>query len=568
MLKSLYVRDFALIDELSVSFASGLTIITGETGAGKSILMGALNMVLGERASAELVRAGARKAVIEAVFGGEHYEMIGEMIDEEEIERTPELILRRDISATGQSRCFINDTPCTVSLLKRASQQLVDLHGQHDHQLLLHAETHAGMLDGFGLLHTETAQYRTTLDEYRSLRRELQTLNERADALREKRDFIDYQFKELDAAALVEGEMASIDEEINLLENAETLFSLGTELGQNLYESDSSAYTALSSAVHLLEKLAGIDKSFEPWLDELRGATATVEELNRFAGSYAGGIDFNPDRLEELRERQMLLQRLAKKHGKSIDELINLRDSLAEELSLEENLAGELAAIEAEIGKARTALSASASTLSEHRREAAGRLEEEIMQGLSTLGIPHSTFEVRFTREAAPDGDIEIDGTRYRAFDNGCDHIEFMISTNLGESPKPLAKVASGGEISRVMLAMKSALARSAELPILVFDEIDTGISGKVAQSVGFSLKRLSRMHQIMAITHLPQIAAMGDLHLAVQKRIEADRTLTGVAPLTEDEHVREVARLFSGADITETSLQLAEELIETGKTA
>ncbi|RXK89106.1 DNA repair protein RecN [Chlorobaculum sp. 24CR] len=568
MLKSLYVRDFALIDELSVSFAPGLTIITGETGAGKSILMGALNMVLGERASAEMVRAGARKAVIEAVFGSEHYEGIGEMLDEEQIERTPELILRRDISATGQSRCFINDTPCTVSLLKRAGQQLVDLHGQHDHQLLLHAETHAGMLDGFGLLHAETAQYRATLDEYRTLRRELQSLNERANALREKRDFIDYQHRELDAAALVEGEEQSIDEEINLLENAETLFSLGTELGENLYESESSAYTALASAVHLLEKLNAIDKSFTSWLEELRGATATVEELNRHVGRYTGGIEFNSDRLEELRQRQMLLQRLAKKHGKSIEELIALRDRLAEELSLEENLAGELAAIEAEIQKARAALSASANSLSEHRREAAGRLEQEIIAGLSTLGIPHSAFEVHFTREAAPDGDIEIDGTRYKAFDNGCDRVEFMISTNLGESPKPLAKVASGGEISRVMLAMKSALARSAELPILVFDEIDTGISGKVAQSVGFSLKRLSRMHQIMAITHLPQIAAMGDLHLAVVKRIEADRTLTGVAPLSEDARTREVARLFSGADITETSIQLAEELIEAGRSA
>ncbi|AAM72843.1 MAG TPA: DNA repair protein RecN [Chlorobaculum sp.] len=568
MLKSLYVRDFALIDELSVSFAPGLTIITGETGAGKSILMGALNMVLGERASAEVVRAGARKAVIEAVFGGEHYENIGEMLDEEQIERTPELILRRDISATGQSRCFINDTPCTVSLLKRAGKQLVDLHGQHDHQLLLHTETHAGMLDGFGLLHAETAQYRNTLEEYRKLRHELQSLNERADMLRKKRDFIDYQYRELDAAALVEGEERSIDEEINLLENAETLFNLGTALGEHLYASESSAYTTLSSAVHLLEKLSAIDKSFEPWLEELRGATATVEELNRFVGSYIDGIDFNGDRLEALRERQILLQRLAKKHGKSIDELIALRDRLAEELSLEENLAGELTTIEAEIQKARKALSASAETLSAHRREAAERLEQEIMTGLATLGIPHSTFEVRFTREALPDGDIEIDGTRYRAFDNGCDRIEFMISTNLGESPKPLAKVASGGEISRVMLAMKSALARSAELPILVFDEIDTGISGKVAQSVGFSLKRLSRMHQIIAITHLPQIAAMSDLHLAVVKRIQADRTLTGVTPLDKDEHVREVARLFSGTEITETSLQLAEELIEAGRSA
>lgn len=568
MLRSLYVRDFALIDELSVNFEPGLTIITGETGAGKSILMGALNMVLGERASSEMVRGGATKAIIEAVFSEEHYESIGAMLDEESIERTPEIILRRDISATGQSRCFINDTPCTVALLKRAGQQLVDLHGQHDHQLLLHAETHAGLLDGFGLLHAETAQYRNTLEEYRKLRRELLSLTERAESLREKRDFIDYQYQELEAAALLEGEEDSIDAEINLLENAETLYSLGTELGQNLYESESSAYTALSSAVHLLEKLTAIDQRFAPYLEELRGATATVDELNRFVGRYTDGIDFNRDRLEELRERQLLLQRLAKKHGKSINELISLRDRLSEELSLEENLTGELAAIENEIRKARTALSASAGTLSEHRREAAARLEKEIIAGLSTLGIPHSTFVVRFTRETSPDGDIEIDGTRFKAFDNGCDRIEFMISTNLGESPKPLAKVASGGEISRVMLAMKSALARSAELPILVFDEIDTGISGKVAQSVGFSLKRLSRMHQIMAITHLPQIAAMGDLHLAVMKRIEGERTLTGVTRLNEEEHIREVARLFSGTTISDTSLQLAQELIETGKSA
>ncbi|NTU54487.1 MAG: DNA repair protein RecN, partial [Chlorobiaceae bacterium] len=510
MLQSLYVRDFALIDELSVSFASGLTIITGETGAGKSILMGALNMVLGERSSSEMVRSGSSKAVIEATFSAEHYESIGAMLDEEEIERTEEIILRRDISASGQSRCFINDTPCTVALLRRAGQQLVDLHGQHDHQLLLHAETHAGLLDGFGLLHSETSRYRDTLEEYRKLRRELQNLSEKAESLREKRDFISYQYRELEAASLTEGEEPLIDEEINLLENAETLHSLGTELGQNLYESESSAYSTLASSVHLLEKLAAIDQRFEPYLDELRGATATVDELNRFIGRYTGSIEFNRERLEELRERQLLLQRLAKKHGKSIEELIALRNHFSGELSLEENLAGELAAIEADIGNARTALSTSAATLSEHRREAAGRLEKEIMAGLAMLGIPHSTFLVRFTRETAPDGDIEIDGTRCKAFDNGCDRIEFMISTNLGESPKPLAKVASGGEISRVMLAMKSALARSAELPILVFDEIDTGISGKVAQSVGFSLKSLSRMHQIMAITHLPQIAAMG----------------------------------------------------------
>jgi DNA repair protein RecN (Recombination protein N) len=568
MLNTLYVRDFALIDELSVSFAPGLSIITGETGAGKSILMGALNMVLGERSSAELVRSGTTKAVIEATFTSDHYEVVAAMLDSAGVEETPELILRRDISSNGQSRCFINDTPCTVALLKQVGQQLVDLHGQHDHQLLLHAETHTTLLDGFGMLHDETAQYRDILQDYRKLRRQLVTLLEQASALKEKRDFIEYQYRELESTSITAGEERANDEEINLLENAETLFSLGTELSQTLYDSEHSAYTALSSSIHLLEKLASIDRRFEPHLDELRGATTSVEEINRMLGRYTDGIEFNRERLEELRERQMLLQRLAKKHGRSIDELVALRDQLGLELALEESLAGDASALETEIETARTALTASAVKLSEKRREAALRLEKEISSELAQLGIPHSTFEVSFTRDRSPDGDIELDRQRYRAYDNGFDRIEFLISTNIGETPKPLAKVASGGEISRIMLAMKSALARSAELPILVFDEIDTGISGNIAQAVGFSLKQLSRLHQIIAITHLPQIAAMGDLHLSVMKRVEGARTITGVTPLDREERVQEVARLISGKTISTSSLQLAGELIEAGTSA
>jgi DNA repair protein RecN (Recombination protein N) len=565
MLQTLYVRDFALIDELSVSFAPGLTIITGETGAGKSILMGALNMVLGERASAELVRSGAAKAVIEATFTGDHFSSVAGLLDGDGIESTPELILRRDISASGQSRCFINDAPCTVTLLKQVGQLLVDLHGQHDHQLLLHAETHSTLLDGFASTSEDVARYRNLHGQCRQLQKRLTDLLEKAAILKEKRDFIEYQFNELEEAGLTEGEEKAIEEEINLLENAETLFSLGSELEQALYVSEPSAYSALSSSVHLLEKLAAIDKRFEPHLDELRSATASVEEVNRFIGRYTSGIEFNRNRLEELRQRQMLLQRLSKKHGKSIDGLIALRDQLSGELAFEENLTEETNRLETEIMQSRYELKASAIELSTKRKEASIRLAEEISSELSQLGITHSAFEVSFSREESPGGEIELDGRVYRAFDNGFDRIEFMISTNLGETPKPLAKVASGGEISRIMLAMKSALARSADLPILVFDEIDTGISGKVAQAVGFSLKRLSRLHQIIAITHLPQIAAMGDSHLSVMKRVEAERTVTGVATLDSGERVQEVARLISGSTVSPSSLQLAGELIEAG---
>ncbi|NTU91223.1 MAG: DNA repair protein RecN [Chlorobiaceae bacterium] len=565
MLQSLYVRDFALIDELSVEFAPGLTIITGETGAGKSILMGALNLVLGERASAELVRSGASKAVIEATFTGSHYETVAPQLEEAGIECTPELILRRDIAASGQSRSFINDTPCPLSLLKQVGRELVDLHGQHDHQLLLHPETHAGMLDGFGQLKDEASRYHSLLQRYRQLRRTLDELLAQAAALREKRDFIEYQYRELESAGLATGEEASLEEEINLLENAETLFSLGTELGERLYESDDSAYASLSVSVHLLEKLASIDKRFEPSLEELRGAMSSIEEASRFTGRYTSGIEFNRARLEELRERQMMLQRLSKKHGKSIDELIGLRDRLADELSIEENVEADTVRLRAEIEEARDGLSSTAIDLHDMRLRAAILLEEEISSVLKELSIPHGNFRVAITHEESPEGDITFDGRRYRAYDNGFDRIEFMISTNIGESPKPLAKVASGGEISRVMLAMKSALARATHLPILVFDEIDTGISGKAAQAVGFSLKQLSRLHQIIAITHLPQIAAMADLHLSVSKRIEDARTLSGVTTLDDAERVEEVARLISGHTISESSRKLAGELIEAG---
>ncbi len=565
MLQTLYVRDFALIDELSVSFAPGLTIITGETGAGKSILMGALNMVLGERSSTEVVRSGATKAVIEATFTRDHFASIAKLLDDAGIENTPELILRRDISSTGQSRCFINDTPCTVTLLRQVGQQLVDLHGQHDHQLLLHAETHAALLDGFAATSDELALYRERHSHCRQLQKRLTDLLERAASLKDKRDFIEYQFRELEEAGLVEGEEAAIEEEINLLENAETLFSLGSELGQRLYDAEPSAYSALAASVHILERLAAIDRRFEPHLEELRGATASVEEVNRFIGRYTSGIEFNRDRLEELRVRQMLLQRLSKKHGKSIDGLIALRNQLSDELAFEVNLAEETTTLKKEIARASIELKESAVELSRKRKEAAIKLAEEISSELGHLGIPHNAFDVRFTLEESPGGEIELDGKRYRALDNGFDRIEFMISTNLGEAPKPLAKVASGGEISRIMLALKSALARSAELPILVFDEIDTGISGKVAQAVGFSLKRLSRLHQIIAITHLPQIAAMGDSHLAVLKRIDAERTVTGVATLDGSERIQEIARLISGSTVSSSSLQLAGELIEAG---
>ena len=563
MLFSLYIRNFALIRELSVEFGPGLTIITGETGAGKSILIGALNLVLGERANSEMVRSGTSKAVIEAVLKNAGTEKINALLKTATIDPTPELIIRRELSSGGQSRCFINDTPCTTALLKQVGELLIDLHGQHEHQLLLRPETHETILDEYGAALPEVTVYRASRSLFQDLEQQLVRLTKNTAEIRDKKEMLDFQLNELNALDLKTGEEDSTETEITLLENAETLFSLSTALSDLLYNSEHSAYSSISTALHTLEKLASIDKRFAIHLEETRTAKSIVDELSRFSRSYASDIDFNPVRLDSLRERQLLLQRIGKKYGRSHPELIVFRDELDARIALENNLEEEIARIEHKITTQKAELSLNAERLSCKRQEAAHRLESAIQEHLAGLGIPNATFIVNLIHEERNDGEISIEGKTFAALPNGYDRIEFLISTNPGEKPRPLVKVASGGEISRVMLAIKSALAASAKLPILIFDEIDTGISGRIAEAVGKSLKALSRRHQIIAITHLPQIAAMADLHLSVEKSVHDDRTVTEVSVLDHESRLKAIAQLISGKNISPSSLSLAAELVD-----
>ncbi len=562
MLCTLYIRNFALIQELTVEFKPGLTIITGETGAGKSILIGALNLVLGERASSELVRSGSSKAVIEAVFTEPPAEKISSLLEEAGVEASPELILRRELSAAGQSRCFINDTPATVALLKQVGEVLIDLHGQHEHQLLLQPGTHETLLDDFAGTGQEVAAYRQTRSQLQMLRQQLSTLENEAAEIRDKKELLDFQLQELSELDLKAGEDEETENEITLLENAETLFTLTSSLNERLYDSEHSVYSELAAALHTLEKLAVIDRRFEGHSEDARTAKSIVDELSRFSRTYISEIDFNQPRLDKLRERQLLLQRVTRKYGRTLQELIELREELDARIALEDNLEAEKTRFEEEIGVARSELSRRGIALSEKRKSAASKLETLIQNQLAHLGIPSATFIVAMSREEQPQGDIQAGGKCYAALANGCDHIEFLVSANPGEQPRPLVKVASGGEISRIMLAMKSVLAESTRLPILVFDEIDTGISGRIAEAVGKSLKSLSRKHQIIAITHLPQIAAMGDLHLSVQKSVQEERTVTEVIALDHQNRLQAIASLFSGSEISSSSLKLAAELV------
>jgi DNA repair protein RecN (Recombination protein N) len=410
MLVSLYIRNFALIQELTVSFNPGLTIITGETGAGKSILVGALSLVLGERSSSDLVRSGTSKAVIEAILNDVHSEKIERLLHDANIETAQELILRRELSSTGQSRCFINDTPCTAAILKQTGEMLIDLHGQHDHQLLLHADTHESLLDDFAKTAQEVTAYKEARSALQEMQRGLETLKKEAAEIREKREIVTFQLNELNALDLKSGEEESIETEITLLENAETLFTLSASLSELLYDSEHSLYSAISEALHLLEKLATIDRRFDIHLEESRSAQSIVDELARFTRSYTANIDFNPVRLESLRERQLQLQRIGKKYGRSLSGLIELKNELEAKSALEENLEEEVDRIRQQIARQKAELSRYADTLCRKRQDAAHRLELLIQKQLAELGIPHATFVVSMRHEENREGEITVDG--------------------------------------------------------------------------------------------------------------------------------------------------------------
>jgi DNA repair protein RecN (Recombination protein N) len=568
MLKTLYIKNFALIDELTIEFGSGLNIITGETGAGKSILIGALGVVLGERANQELIRAGADKAIIEAVIDATNNERVKSLLTEHQHEFRDEMILRRELSIKGQSRCFINDSPATLALLKAAGELSIDLHGQHEHQSLLRVDTHLRFLDEYGGLGGLLEEYHTQLEALRQSKKKLESLQQQEKTLLEKKALLEFQIREIDAIAPEENEEEALITEQNVLENSEKLFSETSHIHEILYGADDSVHNRLVQVRNLLQDLARIDKSFSEPAADAHSAQVLVDEITKFVQSYNSRLEFNAERLEEVRERLVALQMLKRKYGEgnSLQKVLSYRKKIGEELSVATNFHEEISKIEKSVKQARGALSEIAIRLSQKRREVSKRLSRTVVEELAKLGIPNAKFEVAFKHEEHPAGDIFYEGKHYTALSNGLDHIEFKLSTNLGEEPKPLVKVASGGEISRVMLALKSVLAKSDRLPILVFDEIDTGISGKIAQTVGLSMKELSRYHQIIAITHLPQIAALADVHFRVRKESDNGRTVSRVEQLSHEEHQYEVARLLSGASVTEATLKSAQELIAAGR--
>lgn len=563
MLKSFEVKDYALIEHITVEFGNGLNIITGETGAGKSILIDAMSLLLGERASTEVIRKGAQKSFVEGIFNVIGNKKVKSLLEENEIEFNDELIIRREISLKGSNRCFINDTPVNLNLVKEIGNLLVDLHGQHEHQSLLRTETHIDYLDEFGDYEDLLQQYRQIYSELLRKESELKELQSKESSIKEKKDFYSFQIKEIDNISPQEDEEEKLVAELKILENSEKLAESTTEIYQLLYESDNSVQTALAKVKTLLQKLNEIDKSFSEVLNESESALAQVADISGFIRNYNSKINLDPEEVEEKRQRLGAINLLKKKYGGSVKSILEYRKKIGEEFELAENFSGKINELSKNIFELKKNAGNLARNLSKKREQAAKLVKRGIEETLKELGIQNPQFKTQIVNKHNDDeSGVFADGKYFNSTSKGIDEVEFFISTNPGEDLKPLSKVASGGEVSRIMLSLKSTLAKNDKLPLLIFDEIDVGVSGRVAQKVGKALKNLSAFHQVISITHLPQIAGFADHHFSIEKVTRDNRVISSIKKLHESERITEIARLLSGEKITEASLKSARELI------
>jgi DNA repair protein RecN (Recombination protein N) len=549
MLHALHIENLAIIDRLEVAFEAGFNALTGETGAGKSILIDALNLALGERADISLIRAGAEKLRVNAVFevpnDPELHALLGELGVEPE---DGLLYLSREVHTSGRSIARINGQPVPVSALKALGERLIDMHGQHEHQSLLKPSSHLEFLDrwlGEPALKLRQ-QVREAVSALRQTERELQEIVAREREREQMLDLYRFQVDEIRAANLQVGEDEQLETEARRLVYAEKLVALAG----NAYDAlmgEHGAYDQAASASRNLTEIARIDPSVSPWGEMLESALVQLEEVSHNLRAYAESIEYDPARLEAVIERQELIKRLKRKYGDTIEAVLQYADEAAAKLHALETQTERRAELEAELARLQESAHALCEQLSALRRDGAQRFANAVQAALRTLAMERAQFTV----EVRPK---PMDAT-------GADSVEFLFSANPGEPPRPLSKIASGGEMSRVMLALKTVLADAAPVPTLVFDEIDAGIGGRTAHAVGEQIAQLARHCQILCVTHLPQIACRANHHLLIEKHTDGAMTRVAVQPLTGEARVQEIARMLAGTP-TETALQHARELL------
>jgi DNA repair protein RecN (Recombination protein N) len=550
MLIELRIENFAVIERLSVSLEPGLNVLTGETGAGKSIIVGALSLLLGERASSESVRTGASRAVVEGVFDVARRPEILALLDEHGLAQEDGLlILRREVAAEGRNRAWINGSASTAGLVGELGGRLVDLHGQHEHQALLRVDAQRAILDAYAGQAEMVAELRSAYGALRQARWDLEQLEDRRREIEQRADFLRFQLGEIEEAAVDPDEEARLAEERRRLEHAEDLARLAQALHHGLYEGEAAVAGMLGEMRRELDQLIRIDPSQESARELLDTAYFSVEELGQRMGDYAGRIEHDPARLDAIQARQDLLFRLKTKYGPTLDDVLATGQRARQGLDALETAAFERKALETAIGHAQATFDAIAAGVTAGRAAAAAALAAEVMKVLPALGLEAARFQVAILPVDPPGPD-------------GAERVEFLVSVNRGFEPRSLSRVASGGELSRVMLALKTILARVDAVPTLVFDEIDAGIGGRIAVQVGAQLREVASHHQVFAITHLPQIASRAHHHLLVLKAEAEGSTTTDLHDLRGDDRVRELARMLGGDPESQTSLDHARELL------
>jgi DNA repair protein RecN (Recombination protein N) len=545
MLRELRIKNLAIIDDLKVGFEDGLNVLTGETGAGKSIIVDSLSLALGSRAQSDLIRSGEKEAVIQAYFEVERFNELPDI----GIAISNGLILRRSISVTGKSRAYINDTMVSLQSLAEIGKSLVDIHGQHEHQSLLSVDKHRLFIDSYGKLQEDRGKVGLLYKEVQTLKREEDDLKQKVKDRTYRIDLLRFQINEIDTAFLKVGEKDNLIEEKTILSNLSRLNELTDTAYSMIYGSENSCVERLSSIIAKVREMSSIDHSASDILNMLESALPAIEDAAISLRGYKDRYDFEPEKLAEIEERLELIKKLEKKYGEGIETVFRYRIEAEKELKGLEFTDERLDSIEAELKVKEDMLLSAALSLTGKRRKTAKKIEELVKNELRELAFSKADFEIDIKQEAI---------SPY-----GLDKVEFLFSANPGEPPKPLVKIASGGELSRVMLALKSILADFDSIPVLIFDEVDAGIGGKTAEGVGKKLKAISNKHQVLCTTHLPQIASKGDSHLKIEKGQKDGRVYVEVRELKGRERLDEIARMLSGK-ITEVSLKHAKELIES----
>lgn len=565
MLAELQISDFAIITQLNLQLADKFNVFTGETGAGKSIIIDALGIVLGGRASPDMVRAGCQTARVQALFqlSAAEAEQHAPIMQEYGIEPTEDLILTREISANGRSTARVNGSLVPVSTLREIASGLVDITGQSEHLSLLRASTQLDMLDQYADCLDLRAEVSTLFSQLRALQSELDTILNNQQEAERRADMLRYQLEEIEGVSPQPGEDEELLRQRNLLANAESLIRLAESAYQGMYGSEPSALDQLRAAESSLEELVQVDNSLEDDLNLLREAVVNIEEISLTVRRYRDSVEYDPGALAQVEERLDQINRLKRKYGDTIEEILAYSESSAEELNSLENREERAEALQSQLAEARARLARSAAELSARRSQAAQELSSRIEAALADLLLARASvrIEVRQT-ETSREQSVELDTRRVEVTSTGVDTVEILLAPNPGEPPKPLARVASGGEISRIMLAIRSVLSEADRTPTLVFDEVDVGVGGRSGSVVGEKLYGISDSHQVITITHLAQVAAFADSHYRITKRVVDERTSTVVERLDDEAIREEIAAMLGGLPVTQGSLKSADELL------